>query len=264
MFNYRTVFAWVAGAILLSAATCIFAGFDGKPHLLDQVCSNCHLVGMEVDPAQASQLIASQEMLCGICHKNAERMSHPTGFAPKDKLPAGFPPGWKNDMTCSTCHDVHGTNPGLLRGERRGMDLCLACHDTAFFAGMKDAGISLQQSGHVIADMSQMDKIADIDALSLQCIGCHIKQTDAGGIRDGLTGIVRHSGGGANHPIGVVYPAVSSNREYRPKSALPKEIWLPNDKLSCVSCHQPYKKEHGQLVIPNDRRSSLCTQCHDL
>lgn len=263
MYNSRALFGWLISAILLCAVTWIFAGFSGKPHLSDQVCSNCHLAGKDVDPAQAHRLIASQEMLCGVCHKNVKRMSHPTGFAPKGKLPPGFPPDWKGDMTCSTCHDVHGTKPGLLRGDKRGKDLCFACHDTAFFNGMKDAGVSLQQSGHTIPDMTKLDRSTDIDALSLQCMGCHNNQVDAGGIRVGRNGIVRHSSGAANHPIGVPYPTVSRNREFRPKGMLPQAIWLPNGKLSCVSCHQPYKKEHGQLVMPNDR-SSLCTQCHDL
>lgn len=188
-------------------------------------------------------------------------MSHPTGFTPNSKLPAGFPLDWKNDMTCSTCHDVHGSKPGLLRGDKHGKDLCLACHNAEFFNGMKDSGISLQQSGHAVADMSQMEKSTDIDALSLQCMGCHNKEADGGAMV--VSGIVRHSSGGANHPIGVAYPSFSKNREFRPKGMLPKEIWLPNGKVSCVSCHQPYKKVHGQLVMSNDR-SSLCTQCHDL
>ena len=265
MHSSRPLFAGLVSAILLCAVTWIFAGFGDKAHLSDQACNNCHLTGKEqnVDPAQAGRLIASQEMLCGVCHKNVKRMSHPTGFSPKGKMPAEYPLDWKGDMTCSTCHVVHGTKPGLLRGEKRGKDLCLSCHDTAFFNGMKDSGVSLQLSGHAIADMAQEEKSTDIDALSLQCMGCHNGQSDAGGIMVGRNGIVRHSSGAANHPIGVLYPAISRNREFRPRSMLPKAIWLPNGKLSCVSCHQAYKKEHGQLVMPNNG-SSLCLQCHDL
>lgn len=263
MYNYKALFAWLAGAILLSVVTWIFAGFGDKPHLMDQVCSKCHLAGKEVDSARAGRLIASQEMLCGNCHKNVKQMSHPAGFAPKVKLPAEYPLDWKQDMTCSTCHDIHGTKPGLLRGERRGKDLCLACHDTAFFDSMKDAGNSLQQSGHAIADMAQVDKSVDIDPLSLQCMGCHSSESDAGGVSVGRNGIVRHNSGGANHPIAIPYPANSRNREFRPKNMLSKAIWLPNGKLSCVSCHQVYKKNHGQLVMSNDG-SSLCMQCHAL
>ena len=151
--------------------------------------------------------------------------------------------------------------PGLLRGEKRGMDLCLACHDSAFFDDMKDGGISLQQSGHAIAAMAQMTKGTGIDPLSLQCMGCHNNRLDAAGIRVGQNGIRYHTSGAANHPIGVAYPAISKNRESRPKSQLAQEIWLPNDKMGCVSCHQAYKNKHGQLFMPNDS-SGLCRQCH--
>ena len=262
MSSSRIVAVWAAGALLLGVMTWLIAALGGKPHLMDQKCSNCHLAGQSVDSAQAQRIIGSQEMLCGICHKNVKKVSHPSGFAPRTKPPADLPLDWKGDMTCSTCHEIHGTKPGLLRGNKQGKDLCFACHDTAFFNSMKDGGVSLQQSGHAIANMAQENQSNGIDALSLQCMGCHSSHGDSGGIRVS-NGIVRHNSGTANHPIGGLYPFTSRNREFRPKSMLPKAIWLPNGRLSCVSCHQPYKQEHGQLVMPNDR-SSLCTQCHDL
>jgi len=188
-------------------------------------------------------------------------MSHPSGFAPRIKPPVDLPLDWKGDMTCSTCHEVHSSKPGLVRGDRRGKALCMACHDAVFFTSMKDGGVSLQQSGHAIADMSQLSKMADIDALSLQCLGCHTNQGDARGVRVTAGGIVRHGSGDANHPIGVDYPVMSGS--FKPRSMLPTAIWLPNGKLSCVSCHEPYKKQHGQLVVTNSG-SLLCAQCHAL
>ena len=263
MSSFKLRLAWLAATIFLGAGAWLFAGFGGKPHLSGLTCSNCHLAGKEVDPAKAGRLIGSQEMLCGICHKNARKMSHPSGFVPKGKVPAEFPLDWKGDMTCSTCHEVHGTAPGLMRGTKRGKELCLACHDKQFFSAMKDGGISLQQSGHAIPSLALSGPGGAIDALSLQCMGCHIGQTDAGGVRVGRTGIVTHNTGGANHPIGIPYPLFGGNSGFRPRDALPKTIWLPDGKLSCVSCHEPYKKVHGQLVISNNG-SALCMQCHDL
>jgi len=263
VFNSKRWFAGIGALLALALAGWLYAGLSGKAHLMEQVCSNCHVGGQAVDPARANRLIGSQEMLCGICHKNSRRMSHPSGFTPQSKLAADFPLDWKGDMTCSTCHQVHGTQAGLLRGQKHGKELCLSCHDKAFFAAMKDGGASLQQSGHAISNAMPAQANASIDTLSLQCMGCHDKQSDAGGVRVGRTGIVRHNSGGANHPIGVAYPEFSRNREFRAKGMLPKTIWLPEGKLSCVSCHQPYKKQHGLLVMPNDR-SSLCTQCHSL
>lgn len=247
--------------LMLGGGVWLYAAFGDGPHLMDKQCSNCHLAGQTVTPATAGRLIGSQELLCGICHKDVKRMSHPSGFAPKVKPPADLPLDWKGDMTCSTCHTVHGSTPGLIRGDRRGKALCMGCHDAAFFSGMKDAGVSLQQSGHAIADMAQMNKLTDIDALSLQCMGCHNTAGDAAGVRVSALGIVRHSSGGANHPIGVNYPMMSGS--FKPRSMLPREIWLPGGKLSCVSCHEPYKKQHGQLVVTNSG-SKLCMQCHAL
>jgi len=230
---------------------------------MDQHCSYCHLSGKNVDPARAGRLTGSQEWLCSNCHKDLSRRSHPSGFVPKGVIPADMPLDWKGDMTCSTCHEIHGTQPGLIRGTKRGKALCLACHDNQFFTAMKDGGLSLQQSGHTTVGMIQDQGGAGIDAMSLQCMGCHNMQSDATGVRVGDNGIVLHNSGGANHPIGVPYPLYSSNGEYRDKNSLPKEIWLPEGKLSCVSCHQPYKQKHGQLVMSNNR-STLCIQCHDL
>jgi len=263
--SYRT-WVWLTGiAITLVAgiSTWLYAGSAGKPHLMDQNCSYCHLGGRNVDPARADRLIGSQEWLCSNCHKDLSRRSHPSGFIPKGQIAADLPLDWKGDMTCSTCHEAHGTQPGLIRGNKRGKALCLSCHDAQFFAAMKDGGLSLQQSGHAGSEMASDQTISGIDALSLECMGCHNMQSDATGVRVGGDNIVRHNSGGANHPIGIPYPLYSSTREYRDKSLLPKEIWLPKGKLSCVSCHSPYKKKHGQLVMPNNR-SSLCIQCHDL
>jgi len=253
---------WPLLALVLSGVgVWLYAQLGATPHLMDKTCSNCHLAGQAVTSAQAGRLIGSQEMLCGICHKDVKRMSHPSGFAPRTKPPADLPLDWKGDMTCSTCHVVHGSTPGLMRGQRRGKTLCLACHDTAFFSAMKDGGVSLQQSGHAIADMSALGKMADVDALSLQCMGCHNTAGDARGVQVTSTGVVRHESGGANHPIGINYPLMSGS--FKPRSLLPKAIWLPGGKLSCVSCHEPYKKQHGKLTVTNDG-SLLCTQCHAL
>jgi predicted CXXCH cytochrome family protein len=253
--SYKTWSAGLASALVLAAATWLYAGFGGKAHLMDQNCSYCHLGGKEVDPARASRLIGSQELLCGICHTHNKIMSHPTGFKPVNPLPADLPLDWKGDLTCSTCHEVHGNMPSLMRGARQGKALCLACHEASFFTAMKDRGMSLRASGHALA---RLNDSTGIDALSLHCMGCHNDRTDALGVQVSSDGLVRHNSGGANHPIAVAYP---SGGDYRPRGDLPKAIWLPDGKLSCVSCHQPYKKEHGKLVVTNEG-SALCLQCH--
>jgi len=263
LFSFRGFLIGGIGVLVIGVISWgVLADFGGKPHLAGISCGKCHLSDTTVSPAQAKKLVASQEVICGSCHAKALQMSHPSGFVPQGKLPAEYPVDWKGDLTCSTCHEVHGTKPGLLRGDKRGKALCLSCHDQAFFEHMKDTGNSLQQSGHLGVGIALGSQIA-IDPISLQCMGCHNGESDAAGVRVDRSGVMRHSSGAANHPIGIPYPAFVRNGDLRPRSALSKKILLPDGKLSCVSCHQVYKKQHGQLVMSNNG-SALCMQCHNL
>lgn len=262
MSNFRVWLVLCLGIALVGVIALAPAGLGTKPHMSEISCGRCHLVDPVASPSQAHKLVASQEVICRSCHPNALQMSHPSGIEPNMKLPADYPADWKGDLTCSTCHDVHGTTPGLLRGNKRGKEMCLSCHDASFFQQMKDNGSSLRQTGHLSLGAAPSSQI-EIDTQSLQCMGCHENMSDATGVRVGANGIMRHNSGAANHPIGVRYPAFVATADLRPKSALPKVILLPDGKISCISCHEVYKKEHGKLVMSN-QGSALCLQCHNL
>lgn len=261
MPSSRWVVAASGSAVLFCVVAVLYAAFGGKPHLSGIDCGGCHLSGKEVRPEQASKLVASQEALCGTCHPDAIRISHPSGFAPKAALPAEYPPDWKSDLTCSTCHRVHGTGPGLLRGAKRGKEMCLACHDAAFFNSMKDQGGSIEQSGHLHPGIALGN--IELDAYSLHCMGCHGGQAGPEAVSVGRNGLLRHASGSANHPIGKRYRESSKSGGFHPEGRLSKKILLPDGKISCVSCHQAYKKDHGKLVMSN-RGSALCLECHNL
>ncbi len=250
----------VVFVIVLCMTAALYATVGNRSaHPSGTGCSVCHLAGSEVDPAQASKLLASQELLCVKCHERAVEVSHPSGFAPRRSLPAEYPLDWKGDMTCSTCHIVHGGDAGLLRGKKRAKDFCLACHEQTFFSGMKDAGTSLVRSGHLDVGRGTID----IDRHSLHCLGCHAgSDSGGGGVSVGRNGILRHTSGSAPHPIGRSYRDASSKGGYHPEQQLAqKKIMLSDGKISCVSCHEAYKKEHGKLVMSNER-SALCLSCH--
>lgn len=260
MSRYKVVFASLVALLLGVVATALIAVVTPSAHPTKSECSSCHLGDVNVNPAQATKLVGSQEQLCVKCHQAAVKVSHPSGFAPRRPMPADFPLDWKGDMTCSTCHVTHGAAPGLLRGDKRGKGFCLSCHDPAFFNGMKDSGTSVVTSGHMPVGRASMD----IDAHSLQCLGCHTSGSYAGGgvVSLGGNGVVRHASGAAAHPIGRLYSAVSRNADYQPEAVLAqKKILLSDGKVSCVSCHEVYKKEHGKLILTMDR-SALCFACH--
>ncbi len=253
--------AWLMAAAV--AAVWIYVALAGKPgHLADSRCGTCHLGDREVSGADAGKLLASQEVLCGSCHANALQMSHPSGLIPGRPLPAEYPLDWKGDMTCSTCHEAHGSAPGLLRGSKRAKDMCLACHDDAFFARMKDSGVSITSSGHLNASRLELRNL-ELDPYSLECMGCHSGAGELPRVGVDRNAVLRHGSGAANHPIGRIYREAAKAGGYRPEKLLSKNVWLPGGKISCVSCHQGYTKDHGKLVMPKGR-STLCFECHDL
>ena len=93
-------------------------------HPQNSACTNCH-ISSTITNENAHQLVANQEGLCGNCHANALKVSHPSGFVPNRSLPKTYPVDWKGDVTCSTCHQIHGKEHGLLRGNQSGREFCL-------------------------------------------------------------------------------------------------------------------------------------------
>lgn len=255
--NWRSllVLALAGGTIIFGHAT---STRDFHPQHTD--CQSCHLAA-DVTRENAKQLVDSQEKLCGRCHANALQVSHPSGFTPQQKIPAQYPLDWKGDVTCSTCHDVHGQTQGLLRGNKSGRAFCLSCHSESFFAGMADRGTSIQLSGHLARSDAPVS--IDLDPFSRQCLSCHADRGDSLNIYVDQRGIVRHSGGSGNHPIGMRYDEAKGVGLYRRAADLPAAILLPEGKVSCVSCHVGYSKKHGALVITN-KHSALCMECHDI
>ncbi len=222
-------------------------------------CEGCHLAGKDVTPEQAHLLIASQEKLCGSCHAKAIQVSHPSGFAPRNRPPAEYPLDWKGDLTCSTCHEVHGKAPGLMRGSKRRRELCLACHDAKFFNRMKDQGASMMASGHLATDAALA--AAGVDSYSIQCMDCHESHGDSNAPSIDRNMIMRHNG--VNHPIAVKYAEAARAGGYRPVELVMRRILLPNGRISCISCHDGYNSAHGKLATPTIG-SALCFECHDL
>ncbi|MBF0161300.1 MAG: cytochrome c3 family protein [Magnetococcales bacterium] len=238
------------------------AGRNGG-HLLNSRCQSCHLADT-VDAKNGAVLIASQEKLCVECHANAVRLSHPSGFLPNRILKDQFPRDWKGSLTCSSCHFIHGTGPGLMRSSKRGADFCHECHEPRFFEEMADRGASVLASGHLDARQQSANNDLPLDAFTLQCLGCHSDQ-EGGDRRVGLRkgGVLQHNSSSMNHPIGVNYAQTSRQGGYRPLELLPAEILLPNGLVGCISCHEGYSIRHGKLVRAN-AGSALCLTCHDL
>jgi predicted CXXCH cytochrome family protein len=167
-------------------------------------------------------------------------------------------------MTCSTCHHVHGNTHGLIRGNTRGRNFCLSCHDKKFFDKMADQGVSIIASGHVASVTGKADLSSlDVDAFTLQCMGCHGNYGDLRGATIDAKRILRHAGNAVNHPIGKRYAESFQKGRYKPEAFVSQRLFLPDGRVSCVTCHQGYVKEHGKLRV-GKQGSALCFECHDI
>ncbi len=228
-------------------------------HPQEMACTSCHMAST-ITKDNASKLLSTQEKLCASCHQKALKVSHPSGLTPSMKLPDNFPLDWKNEMTCSTCHNVHAISRSSIKDNLSGRQLCLSCHQISFFSNMKDSGISIQQSVH---KSTASNSFSAVDNYSLECLNCHANEGDTKSISVSQRGIVKHSSGAINHPVGMRYRDAYSKGSYRDISKISKNVILPDGKVSCISCHKAYSKKHG-AIIDTKKTSSLCFECHDM
>jgi predicted CXXCH cytochrome family protein len=175
--------------------------------------------------------------------------------------PAQLPVDWKGDVTCSTCHRVHGDTPGKMRLPERGRRFCTVCHDDVFFDRMLDRGTSLLAFGHL---RSRTDLTAlNLDGISLGCMECHMDNAPGANVDIDDRGVLRHTASAFNHPVGSKYASAAVFGGYRPAARLDPAILLPDGRISCGSCHRGYTERHGDLTVAT-AGSRLCYECHEL
>lgn len=233
-----------------------------NPHSFSESeCKDCHK-DVETNP---KSLVAPVAMLCKKCHKRGmTTASHPVDITPKiTKVPLDMPLT-DGMLTCNTCHNLHasrhtafGEKSYFLRRAIKGREFCDSCHDVN---PLEIGHEALLDVAHMARKYHTLNRTQPLDALSVQCIECHDgtigKQADyviGAGYREHLWG---------SHPIGVDYN--QSRMQYRglsPLSRVNKKIRLFNGRIGCGTCHDPYSKLPGQLVMSNDE-SKLCRECH--
>lgn len=92
--------------------------WDGSQHDQRNIgCTTCHSVH---SPKGEPQLVArNQTMLCATCHRNVTNKQHRFNHMPVRE----------GALTCSSCHNVHGsTNVKLLRAGTTIDESCTSCH----------------------------------------------------------------------------------------------------------------------------------------
>ncbi len=243
-----------------------------NPHLGEVACDECHLRPATAMEGSSNLFVADIETLCLRCHTEITlSMSHPIAIKPSIPLPADMLLDWKGELTCTTCHYMHEhddqpyhDNPRFLRRQSSGQNFCRECHQQGFMDN-RTMGHSLAKSEAHYTPYAGNEAGSSLDESSAACLTCH----DGSLARDEGTfslsaGIWTHDSYSSrnSHPIGVRYrDARGGRRAYRDISALPDVVRLPDGKVECVSCHNPYSSNDKLLVIDN-HGSRLCLTCH--
>ena len=238
----------------------------GQVHDFANRCESCHLTFK--DDGMPGKYTRNIDFLCMECHRVSAAYSHPTGMVPSFDVPAELSLDWSGRMTCATCHDPHGEHVAgggdLLRTKYRGKLFCQQCHNYALPTEGRHGGTGGRAhfGGVTPLDSGRWSRL--LDAVSAECLACHDGVVaPATSYRVGEEDeSVTYSQRKLSHPIGIDYRrAAMRDRELRSPEALAPYITLFVGKIGCGSCHNVFSREKNLLVV-NDRGSSLCFECH--
>jgi predicted CXXCH cytochrome family protein len=263
-------------AVTLAVLLAVYA-IEQDPHNFPASrCGSCH----EKDAAGnilEHRMTAPITELCRECHEKIIKSvyMHPVNVKPRRVIvPNDMPLSSYGDITCSTCHDVHGTyftvygtqSYYLRRGET-GRAFCSICHKDAGFPRAGHRGILGEahfRSKYIATDPSQ-----EIDSMSKNCISCHdgsfaTSATIKAGYWSHGEELISNDMG--SHPIGIDYEAARVSRrrslsDLRPMAMVDPRIRFFDGRIGCGSCHDPYSTIEKQLVM-SDINSRLCLACH--
>lgn len=250
--------------LVLAVAALVYSVRESPHDFRDDECRRCH-IDTEGDP---KKLVAPITRLCRKCHRRGMRTaSHPVDIRPETvRIPRDMPLK-KGKLTCNTCHNVHGKRytafaekSNYLRRTAKGRDFCAACHKVD---PLEFSHIAQLATAHMARKYRVTNPNQPLDPVSINCIGCHDgtlgREVDYV-IADG-EGFYDHNSG--SHPVGVDYRrSRMEGGGLAPVSQLKKKnIRLFGGRIGCGTCHDPYSKLPGQLVMSNIG-SKLCLECH--
>ena len=203
--------------------------------------------------------------------------NHPVRVVPTTavSIPTGWPLDDRGAITCLTCHveipaGMGGSDPRLRRVESQEAlpgRFCATCHHQS--APRNDRSVHRLALGvaHVGSGSANLITGGPLDSHSLQCLSCHdgASATDSANMTPGTPQRGYLDGEHHNHPVGVRYQRPSRAKDaspLHPASLLPRQVNLPDGKVSCISCHNLYAGSRYLLTVPI-QGSRLCLTCHD-
>ncbi len=201
---------------------------------------------------------------CLKCHTSGCPVLHPVDVKIRDteciRVPASFPRTWDGKLTCTTCHDMTGSNENFLRTKKpikERYDFCFQCHNPECY---KKFNPHETISSDLSWDKRKKACIychgfgAKLEAYKA-CVGCHTKTPHVGAPEHLMAKPekVKKLTKGKSEVV-----EITSMKDLKPeldektlKNRKPKVI-LVKGRIECITCHNP----HPQIAIPAPPESS--------
>lgn len=241
---------------------------------------------------------ADPSFVCRQCHDGTQVLAmgnwdpdatnHPLVLEEDDTVPDRFRLSEQDDMTCHTCHFVHGDTDGasaeVVLGEVvdfglhrdgettsrfPGNDLCVECHDTYL-----DTETSHRRKSHPIGLEPPRGTSADeliaagarFEGEKLVCMSCHPPHgahSDPLLVTAASNGALctscheDHASGNSRHAVDVEVDRITLNRVESMGGA-----FAPNGHLTCLSCHDPHLSTSATLLRTSQSGTDACRACH--
>lgn len=183
--------------------------------------------------------------LCRLCHPEGTENGHPTGITPADgrPLPDRYEQGGSGQITCSTCHAVHGTeketNAVALKTPADGSTECEECHHRP--AAPAFSHLDRDLNGERKARIETLG--GKLNRTRIACRTCH---TPHGG-RSAKALIEKYEDGAPSGLCGTCHKTQAVTGKTAPGKSQP-----------CAECHE----FHGKPPRASSGNTGPCLTCH--
>lgn len=211
--------------------------WHGNEHALNDVaCSDCHTIHQGAQPIRKSLKMPEPD-LCYSCHQE---------YQAKANFPSHHPIK-EGKMTCSSCHEPHGSLVKGLKTDERPNDLCYNCH--ARYQGpfvfehgpvQEDCSICHDPHGTVANNLLKQNE----PFLCLQCHESHFHATRTGADASagGVPGNTAFDGTALNGTIPATGTQPTDSTRVGFTNTHGADAWAQAFGTKCTVCHS---KVHG-------------------
>ncbi|NOY37454.1 MAG: hypothetical protein GXO83_07740 [Chlorobi bacterium] len=181
----------------------------------------------------------------------------------------------------TTVHNLSASGPGTIKATTES-EICIFCHTPHNSKPMSplwnrnDPGTT-----YTLYNSSTINAVpGQPDGSSILCLSCHDGTIALGNVLSRTSDITFASGVTVmpsgpsrlttdlsdDHPISFIYNSslAAADGQLKDPVTITQPVTLENDKLQCVSCHDPHKNIYGDFLVVSNQFSTLCLKCHDL